>query len=59
MFQNNIFRFFRRKKIDEIINIDAIRREITRKVETMKAEQNSASKEIPKIKKSGGDISTA
>ena len=45
------------KKIDEIINIDTIRREITRKVETMKAEQNSASKEIPKIKKSGGDIS--
>lgn len=45
------------KKIDEIINIDAIRREITRKVETMKAEQNSTSKEIPKIKKSGGDIS--
>lgn len=45
------------EKIDKIISIDTVRREITRKVETMKAEQNSASKEIPKIKKSDGDIS--
>lgn len=44
-------------KIDEIIKIDSIRRDILGKVESMKAEQNRVSKEIPKIKKNGGDIS--
>lgn len=44
-------------KIDEILEIDAQRRQITSKTETMKAEQNAASKEIPAIKKAGGDIS--
>ncbi len=44
-------------KIDEIIKIDSIRRDLLGKVESMKAEQNRVSKEIPKIKKNGGDIS--
>ena len=44
-------------KIDEIIKIDSIRRDILGKVESMKAEQNRVSKEIPKIKKNSGDIS--
>ena len=44
-------------KIDEIIKIDSIRRDILGKVESMKAEQNRVSKEILKIKKNGGDIS--
>ena len=45
------------KMIDEILEIDAKRREITGKVETMRAKQNSVSKEIPKVKKEGGDAS--
>ncbi|MDD4546782.1 MAG: serine--tRNA ligase [Oscillospiraceae bacterium] len=43
--------------IDRIIAIDAERREITARVEAFKAEQNVASKEIPRIRKEGGDIS--
>lgn len=43
--------------VDSIIEIDAKRREVIGKVEAMKAEQNAASKEIPKIKKAGGDAS--
>lgn len=43
--------------IDEILEIDAKRRELTGKVESMKAEQNAASKQIPQIKKAGGDAS--
>ena len=42
--------------IDEILAIDAQRREITAKADAMKAQQNKASKEIPAIKKAGGDV---
>lgn len=45
------------KMIDNILEIDAKRREITGKVETMRAKQNSVSKQIPKVKKEGGDVS--
>lgn len=43
--------------VDEIIAIDQKRRELASKRDALKAEQNSASKLIPQIKKSGGDIS--
>lgn len=43
--------------VDKIIEIDAKRREVMGKVESMKAEQNLASKKIPQIKKEGGDVS--
>lgn len=43
--------------IDEIIAIDAKRRELSSKRDGLKAEQNAASKQIPAIKKAGGDIS--
>lgn len=43
--------------IDEIIAIDAKRRELASKRDGLKAEQNAASKQIPQIKKAGGDIS--
>jgi seryl-tRNA synthetase len=44
-------------EIDEILALDEKRRELTGAVEAKKAEQNAASKEIPKIKKAGGDAS--
>lgn len=43
--------------IDQIIVIDAQRRETASRVETLKAEQNQASREIPRLKKEGGDVS--
>lgn len=43
--------------IDQILEIDRERREITTKTDEMKAEQNKASKEIPAVKKAGGDVS--
>lgn len=43
--------------IDEIIDIDAKRRVLASKRDGLKAEQNAASKQIPAIKKAGGDIS--
>ena len=43
--------------IDEIIGIDAKRRVLASKRDSLKAEQNAASKQIPAIKKAGGDIS--
>lgn len=43
--------------IDEILAIDVERREVSSKADAMKAEQNKASKEIPAIKKAGGDVS--
>lgn len=46
------------KMIDDILEIDAKRREITGKVETMRAKQNSVSKQIPHVKKEGGDVSS-
>lgn len=45
------------RMIEEILKIDAERREVTGKVEAMKAEQNTATKQIPQIKKAGGDAS--
>lgn len=41
--------------IDDILKIDAERREVTGRVESMKAEQNAATKQIPQMKKAGGD----
>ena len=41
--------------IDQILEIDKERREMTGKTEAMKAEQNAATKRIPQIKKAGGD----
>ncbi len=43
--------------IDDILAVDKERREATGAVEAKKAEQNAVSKEIPKIKKAGGDTS--
>ena len=43
--------------VDEIREVDAAKREQLGKVEAMKAEQNAASKQIPQIKKAGGDVS--
>ncbi len=43
--------------IDEILDLDAKRRQMSAYVESMKAEQNAASKQIPQIKKAGGDAS--
>ncbi len=43
--------------VDEILDIDKKLREITQKADSLKAEQNAASKEIPAIKKQGGDVS--
>lgn len=43
--------------VDEILEIDARRREEMGRLEAKKAEQNAASKQIPQIKKQGGDAS--
>lgn len=43
--------------IDQVLDIDIQRREITAKAESMKAQQNLTSKKIPQIKKEGGDVS--
>ena len=43
--------------VDELLEIDVKRREISAKTDTMKAKRNAASKEIPAIKKAGGDVS--
>ncbi len=43
--------------VDAVLAIDAERREITSKTDALKAEQNAASRDIPRIKKEGGDIS--
>ena len=45
------------KVIDDLLDIDLKRRELMLKSEQLKAEQNAASKEIPAIKKAGGDTS--
>lgn len=45
------------RDIDELLNIDANRREELYKLEKLKSQQNKMNKEIPAIKKSGGDIS--
>ena len=43
--------------VDEIMSIDAERRAITSEADELKAQQNQASKQIPAIKKAGGDVS--
>ncbi len=43
--------------VDEVLAIDIKRRELMQITDAMKQEQNSASKQIPQIKKAGGDIS--
>ncbi len=43
--------------VDEILQIDKRVRELTQKADALKAEQNAASKQIPQIKKNGGDVS--
>ena len=43
--------------VDEILVVDAQKREQMGRIEAMKAEQNAASKQIPQIKKAGGDAS--
>ncbi len=45
------------REIDEILAIDAKRRELNARTESMKAEQNAASKDIPRLKKEGQDTS--
>ena len=41
--------------VDEILKIDAESRTLRTEAEALKAEQNKASKQIPMIKKQGGD----
>jgi seryl-tRNA synthetase len=43
------------KLVDDILKIDADRRDVTGKVENMKAERNAATKKIPQMKKAGED----
>lgn len=43
-------------KIDEVLKIDEMRRELMGQAESMKSEQNSINKDIPRLKKSGEDI---
>lgn len=43
--------------IDEILDIDAQRRRLSGENDALKAKQNAASKQIPQIKKAGGDVS--
>ncbi|MCL2402480.1 MAG: serine--tRNA ligase, partial [Oscillospiraceae bacterium] len=45
------------QEIDSVVRLDKQRREILGDVETAKAEQNRLSKEFPKLKREGGDIS--
>lgn len=45
------------EQIDNLLKIDCERRDLMSKVESMKAQQNAASKEIPKLKKNNCDIS--
>ena len=42
--------------VDEILEIDAKRRELTGSTEAMKAEQNACTKKIPAMKKAGEDV---
>lgn len=42
--------------IDEVLELDRRRREIVTEVEQKKAEQNRASKDIPRLKKEGQDV---
>ena len=42
--------------IDKILSLDIARRDLIAKTDSMKSEQNAASKSIPALKKSGGDV---
>lgn len=44
--------------LDRILELDAKRRDITFQVENLKNKQNTVSKEIPKLKKEGKDVSS-
>lgn len=44
-------------KVDELIAIDKQRRELQQKSDSLKQQQNEASRQIPQIKKAGGDVS--
>ncbi|KPU27534.1 seryl-tRNA synthetase [Caloranaerobacter sp. TR13] len=44
-------------EIDEVLKLDEKRRKLLVEVEEMKARQNAVSKEIPKLKKEGKDVS--
>lgn len=44
-------------EIDELIAIDQKRRELTQISDSLKQKQNEASRQIPQIKKAGGDVS--
>ena len=44
------------REIDEILELDAARRQMTAAIEAKKAEQNAVSRKIPQIKKEGGDV---
>lgn len=43
--------------VDEVLKIDVERRKLSQENDALKKKQNDASKEIPKIKKEGGDCS--
>ena len=43
--------------VDSVLEIDVKRRELSTKTDQMKSEQNSASKQIPMLKKQGQDVS--
>ena len=43
--------------VDEVLKIDVERRKLSQENDALKKTQNDASKEIPKIKKEGGDCS--
>lgn len=42
--------------VDKVLECDEKRRELNSKADAMKAKQNQASKQIPEIKKAGGDV---
>lgn len=44
-------------QVDEILETDVRRRELMTRADALKNEQNGASRDIPRIKKEGGDIS--
>ena len=44
------------REIDEILELDTERRQMTAAIEAKKAEQNAVSRKIPQIKKEGGDV---
>ena len=44
--------------IDRVLACDEKRRELNSKADALKAKQNQASRQIPQIKKEGGDVSS-